>query len=294
MNRGVPADAKVFEPAEAFLVPETSPLNFRLRLRPYHGIDPMTLHGYDFPRMDAGLLDPPTIEVSQQRFTAPLTVTLSSTAKGEIRYTLDGSEPDGSSPLYTRPITLTTTTVVKAKVFAKEVPPSFTATRKFSYDYIVATTFSRKPSTPYNVGADSILFDGVRGSVDDLTRDWIGFSGTGVTTTLRLSKPIDIDYVTLRYAHAPQLWAFAPRAVTLAFSSDGVTFGDTVSVELPFDPSEQSSEQPQVVELSVPARRQAAAYVRVLSEAIPSIPAWHRAKGLKPWLLMDEVTVVEK
>ena len=35
----------------------------------------------------------------------------------QIRYTLDGEEPDGSSPIYTNPISINNTTVVKAKAF---------------------------------------------------------------------------------------------------------------------------------------------------------------------------------
>ncbi len=290
--------------------------SFRIHLRPYArerfntssvivseehpgqltrgGERPQDFVSVAYPTIRASMLEPPVIQASASRFSAPLTVSIASPSKGTVRYTLDGTEPSESSPLYSAPITLTTTTIVKARVFADGVPPSFTATRRFSYDYIVASSFSRKPNTPYNVGTDTILFDGIRGSVDDLTRDWLGFSGSGVTTTLKLAKPIDVESVTLRYAHAPQLWAFAPRSVTLAFSADGTSFGDTVRVELPFDPADQASETPQVVELSIPADRPAAAFVRIVADAIPSIPAWHRAKGLKPWLLMDEVEVIEK
>jgi alpha-mannosidase len=37
--------------------------------------------------------------------------------RGEVRYTLDGSEPSQDSPLYTSPIRITETTIVKARVF---------------------------------------------------------------------------------------------------------------------------------------------------------------------------------
>jgi hypothetical protein len=39
----------------------------------------------------------------------------------ELRYTLDGSDPSGDSPLYGQPIPLQTTTVVKARAFRKGV-----------------------------------------------------------------------------------------------------------------------------------------------------------------------------
>jgi hypothetical protein len=52
-----------------------------------------------------------------------VTVTLSAPS-GQIRYTLDGSLPGANSTLYSGAITLTTTTVIKARVFEAELLPS--------------------------------------------------------------------------------------------------------------------------------------------------------------------------
>jgi len=279
--------------ANVTLIPPASN-SLRLHLAPYRGRDPQLMAGRTFPEMKAGSVDPPVISAPQTRFTAPLTVTLASPAKGEIRYTLDGTEPTPSSPLYTKPFTITATTTVKARVYAPGLPPSFTATRRFNYDYIVAATFSRKPNTPYNVGTDTILFDGFKGNIGDLTRSWLGFSGDGVTVTLRLGKPIAVDNVLLRFAHAPQMWAFAPADIRLSFSADGTTYSDPLRASVAFDPASHEAEEPRVVELRVPVDRPEVSYVRITLNAIPSIPAWHRAKGLKPWLLMDEIEIIEK
>lgn len=243
--------------------------------------------------MKIGMLEPPTIKASDVRFSQPLTVTLTSATKGEIRYTLDGSEPNETSMIYTKPFVLTATTIVKARVFAAGSSPSFTTTHKFNYDYIVKTTFSRKANTPYNQNMETALFDGHLGSVDDLSRDWLGFSGKTVTTTLELAKPIDIEYVLLRYAHSPSTWAFAPEKVKLTFSADGETYGDTVYTEVDFSPAEQENSEPRLVELRVPVNKKGIGYIKIEPETIDRIPSWHRAKGLKPWLMMDEIKVSE-
>ena len=48
---------------------------------------------------------------------------LSQTESGAtIHYTLDGSEPDESSPAYSAPLLITNTTLVRAKAFAKGEP----------------------------------------------------------------------------------------------------------------------------------------------------------------------------
>lgn len=50
-------------------------------------------------------------------FTAPLSVTITAKADALIRYTLDGSIPCDTSPIYTKPITITQKTIVRARAF---------------------------------------------------------------------------------------------------------------------------------------------------------------------------------
>ena len=272
------------------------------------GERPEDFVGVVYPRVSTGMLEPPAITATAARFSAPLTVTIASSQAAKpsgrpsakqsdnqiiIRYTLDGSEPDENSPVYKDPITLTTTTVVKARAYGKGVPPSFIATRKFNYDYIVSTTFSRKPNTPFNEGTDTILFDGEKGTVDDLSQGWLGFSGNGIVATVSLSKPVDIDFVTLRFAHSPEMWAFAPKQVTLFLSHDGTSFADTLQVPVSIDAAAEDASEPRVVELRVPVGKNGISLLKVDAQSIGAIPAWHRAKGLNPWLMMDEIEVSE-
>lgn len=288
----------------------------RLRLARYDADrQPADCYAVTCPVVVGGILEPPLVKASAPRFSQPLTVTLTmpqSLAEPQslhagrassrlvvqpttqIRYTLDGTEPTEASLLYDGPITLSTTTVVKARAFQPDMPPSFTATRKFNYEYIVRTAFSRKASTPYNLGTDTILFDGEHGSVEDLSHGWLGFSGTAPVTVVELSRPIDIDYVVLRYAHSPAVWAFAPRDVLLTFSADGETWGDTMRYTVPFDPAAQDNDADQLVELRIPVERHGVGYIKVEPSTIVKMPDWHRAKGLKPWLMMDEIEISEK
>lgn len=254
---------------------------------------------YRMPTVSSGIPKPPVITADAPRFAQPIKVTITQAIKQSntqaiIRYTLDGSEPDENSPVYKAPFTLDKTTVVKARVYIKDTPPSFTATRKFNYDYILRTTFSRKPNTPYNIGADTLLFDGDRGMADNLNFGWLGFSGGDMATTVELAKPLDVESVTLRFAHNPTQWAFAPTAVTLSFSTDGQNFTDTVQATIPFDPTDQSEDAPRVVELKVPSTAQGVGFMRISVSTIGQIPAWHRAKGLNPWLMMDEIEINER
>jgi hypothetical protein len=57
-------------------------------------------------------------------FTNTSVVVSLSASSGQIRYTLDGSAPTNTSLLYTTPLTLTTTTTVKARVYESGLFPS--------------------------------------------------------------------------------------------------------------------------------------------------------------------------
>lgn len=314
-----------FTNRQVAMAPEEANGELRVLMKNYSragtGIEPTDFLGVEYPRMASGILEPPAITASAPRFSQPLTVTLCTPVMPfatEIRYTLDGNEPTEESTLYTKPFVLTASTMVKARTFQSveqpkrrgqakpaaktndktadavvKMAPSFTATRKFNYDYIVKTSFSRRPNTPYNVGSDTLLFDGLTGDVDDLTRGWLGFSGESVTTVVELAKPVSAEAVSVRFAHAPDFWAFAPDSVTVSFSADGNDFGTQVTMPVPFDPADAGQNGPQAIELRFLAPRTPVGFIKIEPHTIGRIPVWHRAKGLKPWLLMDEIQIEE-
>ena len=65
-------------------------------------------------------------------FTGPVKLEFSA-RDGVVRYTLDGSEPNPLSRAYAEPITLTGSTLVKARTFVPEALPSETVTETFSF-----------------------------------------------------------------------------------------------------------------------------------------------------------------
>lgn len=64
------------------------------------------------------VVSPPTMSPPGGTYHAPLDIAMTSSEPGaEIRYTLDGSVPGKSDPLYVMPITLTQTAVLRARAF---------------------------------------------------------------------------------------------------------------------------------------------------------------------------------
>jgi len=74
----------------------------------------------------------PEIVAESDIFVRPLEVTLGSRSPGlELRYTLDGSEPTGASPLYRGVLEIADTTSVAARAFHEGRPVSAVVTRRF-------------------------------------------------------------------------------------------------------------------------------------------------------------------
>lgn len=97
------------------------------------------------PQLNQNLYRAPSAIISPAEplfIDGPVTVTLSSGAGvNSIRYTLDSSQPNSSSLLYTNAFTITTTTVVRARSFATGLHPSEVTTRTFLMN-------QRKPDLP--------------------------------------------------------------------------------------------------------------------------------------------------
>jgi hypothetical protein len=77
-------------------------------------------------------LKAPTFSIASGKYGASQNLVLSNTnGVGEIRYTIDGSEPTKSSSLFVSNIQVSTVTTIKAKIFANDYLPSETVTNTY-------------------------------------------------------------------------------------------------------------------------------------------------------------------
>lgn len=91
-------------------------------------------------------------EFSQEHgfFSSPITLTLIGEPQSEIRYTLDGNEPNESSLLYSQPIQLDSSTVVRAKAFKAGMEPSKTITQSYIFTQNQSLPIISLSSSPDN------------------------------------------------------------------------------------------------------------------------------------------------
>lgn len=270
--------------------------HFRVHLRGYNTYDfaEQDFRRVLYPQMESSVLPMPVIAKDRERFDGPMQITLTSaTPQAAIHYTLDGTTPTQQSPLYKKPFTINGSTVIKTRAFKKGATPSFTATARYNFDYITKATFTNNANTPYNYNQENLLFNAETGDINDLSNGWLGFSGNDLEVVFDLSKSIELQDVEMHFAHVPDAWTFAPTHVYVSVSSDGTHFGTPIAAKITYDPADETMNNPQKITLRVNVERRDVRFVKILATNLGKIPVWHKAKGLKPWIMIDEVTLNE-
>ena len=271
-------------------------LRFKIHLRAFNvnDNDPEDFRRISYPNVESGVLPMPVIGKNRDRFNAPMLITITTpTPDATIRYTLDGSDPTENSPIYKSPIQINASTIVSARAFKSGFAQSFVARNHYSFDYVKSTTFEHKPNTPYNYHYQMALFDAEYGDVNNLSSSWIGFSASDLSVVLELSKSIELESVELRFAHNPDAWAFAPSAVNVYVSTDGVTYSEAIPAQITYDPKSETMNATQLANIVVYVDRPDVKYVKVQAKNLGRIPSWHKNKGLRPWLMTDEIKLNE-
>jgi alpha-tubulin suppressor-like RCC1 family protein len=166
-------------------------------------------------------------------------VSLSTAASGaSIRYTTDGSEPTGSSTLYSSAINVATSTTLRAKAFKTNWLDSSTATAVYtmSFGTLSAPAFTPTPPDTHESSVE-VTIQGPSGATLRYTTDGSEPTGasavytsplTFTTTTTLKAKAFHPDYT----ASATTTGVYTIRVPDPAVDPGGGTYsaGDTVSV----------------------------------------------------------------
>ena len=143
--------------------------------------------------ISGGTVATPTISPTGGAHVTPPTVSITTTTSGaSIRYTLDGTTPSLSSPVYVYPFRVLTTTTVKAKAFKS----GFTASAEASTTYGVDATGATATPTIVPAGGrfaikQTVTISGASGATLRYTTD--GTDPTTSSTSITSGNTITVD-----------------------------------------------------------------------------------------------------
>ncbi|MCX6281924.1 MAG: family 20 glycosylhydrolase [Bacteroidetes bacterium] len=223
--------------------------------------------------------------------TGKVKVVLSSEQPGfPIYYTLDGKNPSTKSAVYTDPIDISGTVVIKAGIFSDGKLKEKLSERNFLFHFAVGKKiiYKTKCSERYPAGGQTALIDGLRGSKDHHDGLWQGYLGNDLDVIIDFGKDIPVTSVMLTMLQNQKAWIFLPKFVEYSLSSDGKKWHSVNQVLNTVSPKEETAFiQPFTQAFpATPAR-----YLRVTAKNYGVCPAWHEGAGEPSWIFADEIVV---
>ena len=209
--------------------------------------------------------------------------------EGIIRYTVDGSEPDETSPVYTAPIEVAKDTVVKARLFTPAgVSETLVATYRFSLKNMTltsATEFDWRPVFHGN-GVEDLLLP-QRGTTDYLDGRWRG-SLQDIEVVAQLEEPRTIKSVTMGFLSHHRSGLVYPEYVDLYTGPDAEHLTLKESVHLPEGPCAREIVRGDV-EIGV---NETVGALRVVARRYARMPQWCTYRGTTSVFTMADCFIV--
>jgi hexosaminidase len=210
--------------------------------------------------------------------------------RAEIHYTLDGSEPNTLSSIYTEPVVIDKTATIKAATFVNGQPAEQTMTRSF---HINLSTFKPvkhlvPPHENYPCAGDVSLVNGLRGSTEQSDNQWQAWLGKRMEAIIDLKDTVEIHRISVGSLLNTGAGIYSPRMIEYLVSTDGLQF-QKVS-EAVNEPDAPSSEVllKNYAATFVPVT---ASYIKVIAHNMGKVPQGHPGEGEPCWIFIDEIAV---
>ncbi len=206
----------------------------------------------------------------------------------EIRFTLDGTEPDPNSAIYSQPVPINKTSTLKASVFKNG--ERFGLAEKHFYIH-KAVGKKVKYLTKYkrhDAGGNFGLVNGLFGSLGHRDGNWQGFKENDFSVIVDLGEMMEVNSIKTQFLEKTSSWIFLPESIEIAISKDDKKYEvvSTTNIEIP-ENYRDAFIQDFVVELSEKKTK----YIRILGKNIKKCPDWHNGAGDKAWIFTDEIVV---
>jgi len=211
---------------------------------------------------------------------------------GEIRYTLDGKEPDINSQMYFKPLNLNKTSVIKAATFSDDEIYSVISSEKVWIHIATGAEvrYTNEFSESYSASGVSALTNSLRGSINLSDGRWQGFSGNDLIVTLDLGKEMPISSVRIGCLQDVGKWVFFPSQVEIALLNNASENAVPFLIRVLKDNGSLQDPERKVQDYTAKCDAKAR-YIRVTARNIGVCPAGHAGAGKPAWLFVDEIVV---
>lgn len=239
------------------------------------------------------ILNSPVINQEKNIYRDSLKLELSHPIKSaEIRYTLDGSEPDSlDSPLYAAPIYVSQTGKIRARAFAKEWIGSNTVESVFIHAGIQPKSYSlkSKPAEKYSANGPTTLFDLEKGLTSNFSQKWLGYQDDPMILEIELEEGETPSEVSLSFLYHESPHIFPPESVEI----QGFANGAWKSLVKDAPKTSEKTQAARSELFTIQFEAQNSEKLRITVKPLSRLPKWHPNAGDKAWVFVDEVVLNE-
>lgn len=208
-----------------------------------------------------------------------------------IRFTIDGTEPDSvSSPAYEEPLLLNHYAVIKARAFRDGwLGSKSTTTTYFPRSIpLKKAVLASSPDPKYQGSGAYGLIDSHKGFVNNLQSPlWLGYRERALEALFFPENPqAMVTTITLSYLQNIGAYLMPPATVEIWGGADPEHL-QLIKSYRPEQPVEYRPNEIKGLDISIPASSWAC--YKIVAQPVPSLPAWHKAKGQRGWIFLDEV-----
>lgn len=216
-------------------------------------------------------------------------VSLRTQGNGEIRYTLDGTDPDASSSLYTKPVCITGDCTLKAATIRNGeatgmVSKTFTSHKAMGRPVSV----TNPPHRSYTFTCPDLLVDGIKGGNNYKNGDWAGWHGKVFEAVIDMGGENAYSSASIRALIEKGDFIFNPLDLAAFISNDGNDYTEVARAEFPI---EDRNDPNGIKEYTVTFPETAARFLKVSAKTLEALPEWHPGAGYGGFLFIDEVVV---
>lgn len=249
-----------------------------------HMIDVYEHYGYHYAKHILDL----NVKMETDLEQGCINVTLTKCGGGEIRYTLDGSDPlEGI--VYTEPFSVCESCDFRAVAMLPQGPGREYQKRiEFCKSTAKPVTLTTAPYWNYTYKGAPMLTDALKGNGNYGCGRWLGFwNGNPCEAIIDLKGSEEISRVRFDALERKGDWIYNPSKAEVFVSNDGSHFDPVAMMEYPVD-SWEVSDGIKTYELEFAPV--SALYVMVRIEP-HDLPEDHGAYGNPAWLFVDEIEV---
>lgn len=240
-------------------------------------------------------LTAPKISPSRTFFRKEIPLTFSHPIAGvEIRYTLDGSDPDSvHAVVYSKPILIDSNVTLRVKAFKTGWLPSAEITQTYHDAPILPSKIilDNRPNYQYRGKEDKALFDLESGGNNHVDGKWIGFRNVGLSAHFFFDSPLAIDTLNVsvkqRY-NENNVFIYPPEYIEIWGGPDSNNTHLLTKISPALDRPEQVRPRRMI---SCPINTDNIGYIKLKAMPYQKIPAGYPAADRQAWLFLDEIVI---